>query len=51
EYELSHFFIGRIYLKMGRKMEAKEMLTKAIDFDPKAPYAEEARKLLSTIKP
>lgn len=51
EHPASHFFLGKLYLKVGKKKEAKEMLTKAIDLDPKAPYVEEARKLLNSIKP
>ena len=51
EHPASHFFLGKLYLKVGKKKEAKELLTKAIDLDPRAPYVEEARKLLSSIKP
>jgi tetratricopeptide (TPR) repeat protein len=51
EHPATHFFLGKLYLKMGRKKEAKELLVKAIEFDPKAPYVEEAKRLLNSIKP
>jgi len=50
EHPAAHFFLGKLYLKMGKKKEAKEMLAKAVELDPKAPFAEEAKKLLNTIK-
>jgi tetratricopeptide (TPR) repeat protein len=51
EFSMSHFLLGRLYLKMGKKKEAKELLQKAIEIDSKAPFVGEAKKLLSSIKP
>jgi tetratricopeptide (TPR) repeat protein len=50
EFSLSHFLLGRLYLKMGKKKEAKDLLQKAIEIDPRAPFVEEAQKLLNSIK-
>jgi len=50
EYPASHFHLGRLYMRFNRNAEAAEELHQTIKLDPRGPLAQEAKKLLDSMK-
>ncbi len=50
EYPASHFHLGRLYMRFNRNSEAAEELHQTIKLDPRGHLAQEAKKLLNSMK-
>ncbi len=50
EYPASHFNLGRLYMRLNRNSEAAEELHQTIKLDPRGRLAQEAKKLLDSMK-
>ena len=50
EYTASHFHLGRLYMRLNRNSEAAEELHQTIKLDPRGRLAQEATKLLHSMK-
>ena len=50
EYPASHFHLGRLYMRLNRNSEAAEELHQTIKLDPRGRLAQEAKKLLDSMK-
>lgn len=50
EYPASHFHLGRLYIRLNRNAEAAEELHQTIKLDPRGHLAQEAKKLLDSMK-
>jgi type IV pilus assembly protein PilF len=50
EYPASHFHLARLYMRLNRNAEAAEELHHTIKLDPRGHFAQEAKKLLDSMK-
>jgi len=50
EYPAAHFHLGRLYMKFNRNAQAAEELHQVIKLDPRGRLAQEARKLLDSMR-